>query len=412
MPAPSKSFPPCGLRPLAALLALVLLGSGATAAGADPPAQPAPSGAAAPVPSATAAPSRRSEGEEALRAANEAVERNPRSVDARWDRIRLVWQLRGAALTAAERQRLEVGLRADLAVVIAAAPDSTAAGVARDFLKTLDCGAPCATGPAACTPEATAEHEQAERLFGAQRFAEAIPHYERAAAACPADAGIWSDLGDTYFRLGDFAKAQQTFAIALTKNPWHAPAHRFLADTFGRQHMIEPAYHECVLAVISSPTYDAAWAYLRSILATRHGVWTRVVAVLPSVTQDSSGKKVDVMIDPDNHDAGWMTYALFLAGSLTPPGGGKPGGVAPTALERQREAAREAVKVVKEMGSGASPFWEGMARADQAGFLDEAIFLNLPDAALLAEYPAYRAEHRDRLVKYVETVLAPLPAAP
>ena len=48
-----------------------------------------------------------------------------------------------------------------------------------------------------------------------------------------------------------------------------------------------------------------------------------------------------------------------------------------------------------------------MARADDAGFLDEAIFLHMLDAPLAAEYPAFREKNAERLAAYLETVILP-----
>jgi hypothetical protein len=48
-----------------------------------------------------------------------------------------------------------------------------------------------------------------------------------------------------------------------------------------------------------------------------------------------------------------------------------------------------------------------MARAERAGFLDEAIFIHMLDENSAAEYPAFRETHAERLVAYLETVILP-----
>ena len=53
-----------------------------------------------------------------------------------------------------------------------------------------------------------------------------------------------------------------------------------------------------------------------------------------------------------------------------------------------------------------------MDRAERAGFLDEAIYLHLLDEELVPGYREHREKNRERLVRYVETVLAPLPPRP
>jgi len=433
MPVPLEIPPPRKLlrrhAALAPWLSLLILGAGPAAARVEQPAAPPP----APPPAAppTTAPDRGAAAQEALgratealshddlqgalRAATEAVALDPKSYQIRMQRVAILFRVRGAGKTAADNQRIEDTLRADLRAAIAAAPGSTAAGVARDALAKLDRGAPIAAPLASCTPAATAEFDEAERLFGSKRLEESLAHYERAAAQCPENPAIWTSYGDAFFMLGDLPKARHNFETALAKSPWHAQAHRFLADTLGRQRQVEAAYHECVLAVVSDPTYDAAWGYLASIIQARKGTWGRVVAVKPTITRDAAGK-VEVGMSPQALDPGWMAYTLTRSTSSLRPAGAGPAPsaapTAPTALAAEREAVRAALTVRAERRADAAPFWDMMARADQAGFLDEAIFLDLPDAELLAEYPAYRAAHGDRLVRYVETVLAPLPPAP
>jgi len=46
-----------------------------------------------------------------------------------------------------------------------------------------------------------------------------------------------------------------------------------------------------------------------------------------------------------------------------------------------------------------------MARADGAGFLDEAIFIHMLNAELATEYPAFREANAERLASYLKTVI-------
>ncbi|HYL04620.1 MAG TPA: tetratricopeptide repeat protein [Thermoanaerobaculia bacterium] len=422
MPAPVKTALRFALRlrhgALAPVLLLVILATGPAAARREQaPTQPTNgkpdrSSAVQKALDKSAEALRRDDYQGALAAATEAVELDPVGYEPRIRRVTILWRLRGAGKTAEDNQRIEETLRADCRAVIAAAPDSTAAGVAREALASLDRGTPLASRPAACTPEANAEVGKAEALFASRRYEDSLAHYERAAAKCPENPAIWTSYGDAYFGLGDFSKAQRSYETALAKSPWYAPAHRYLADALGRQHQLVAAYHECVLAVLSDPTYDAAWGYLRSIVLARKGTWHRVVAVKPTIKRDAAGH-VEVGVDPQAVDAVWLAYALAKTAGPPRPAGAAPAPAAPqTELAREREAVRAALGVRQEAAAGASGFWDMIARADQAGLLDEAIFVHLPDTALLAEYPAYRAGHAERLVRYVETVLAPLPAAP
>lgn len=432
MPAPglqprTKPFPAAAsARSRAVLLTslgLAILGAGGAAARLAPAAEQAP--AAAPdrgdrsaVGDRSAAAKdalakadealRRDDLQAALQAASQAVDLDPGNVQARLRRVTILWRLRGAGKTANDNRRLEDAVHGDLGAVIAAAPESTAAGVARDWLAAFDRGDAYAAPAGACSAIGSAEFATAEKLFAGRRFEESLVHYERAAASCPENPVIWTSYGDAYFSLGNMPEAQRYFETALTKGPWLAQAHRYLADALAKQGRIEAAYHECVLAVLSDPKYDAAWGYLRSVVIARHGTWGRVAAVRPSIKKDPAKQNVEVMIDPQATGASWLAYALAKAA----PAAATPHGAAPpTALAREREAVRTVLDIRREKPDD-EPFWQMMDRADRAGFLDEAIFLHLPAPDLLEEYRAYRDAHRERLVKYVETVLAPLPATP
>jgi hypothetical protein len=53
--------------------------------------------------------------------------------------------------------------------------------------------------------------------------------------------------------------------------------------------------------------------------------------------------------------------------------------------------------------------WPTIKRAAADGYLDEAIFMHLLDAALVPEFVEFRRNHSDRLIEYVSRYLAVLP---
>lgn len=80
-------------------------------------------------------------------------------------------------------------------------------------------------------------------------------------------------------------------------------------------------------------------------------------------------------------------------------------------LEIERESVKSALQMAREMdakaGDKPGSFWSMMARAEGAGFLDEAIFLHMLDAPLAAEYRAFREKNSERLVTYLDTMIVP-----
>jgi len=159
--------------------------------------------------------------------------------------------------------------------------------------------------------------------------------------------------------------------------------------------------------------------------------WARVYGDKTAVTRepDANGQhQITISVSPDSMSdkksgdgAMWIGYgaakANILSGNTIDTGAdGQPVNrkVDPktmSALEIEREAVKVALQIERELAAGESSkpsaFWSMMARAEQGGFLDEAIFLHMLDAPLASEYPAFRDKNADRLVTYLDTVIVP-----
>ena len=355
---------------------------------------------------------RRGDRQAAIDAANEAVALDPSDSQAHLARAVLFQELKGAGTNAEMNRKMEQTVREDYRAASEGQPDSTAAGVARDALAQIEGHALFPDAKPACSKEALAELDTAEDLFNTNHLQESLAHFEKGAQICPEDPIVWTHYGDAYYALEDFAQARSRFEKAIAKSPWHAQGHRFLADTLIHQNQLAAAYHEAVLTVLSDPTYEAGWGGLRAYAIFRKGTWNRAYGAKPEVKAGPQGE-LAITLSP-KASTEWNLYAITKVGFLLPSKDGAPP-PPKTALDRERAAIQAVLYSRKgHAASGtqpllASPFWDMMARADQAGFLDEAIFLHLLDRELLPEYLAFRDKNRDRLVRYVETVLAPLP---
>jgi len=114
-----------------------------------------------------------------------------------------------------------------------------------------------------------------------------------------------------------------------------------------------------------------------------------------------------------------MIYGLIQWSQLEADRTGQPiGSIQPgggTALQREEKRVDEVLilyaKLTSEKPGVQSDFWGHMFDARKAGFLTEAIFINLIDRNLASEYVTYRDNHWKRLAEYLETLIAPLPAS-
>jgi tetratricopeptide (TPR) repeat protein len=327
----------------------------------------------------------------ALAKFNEAIEADPNDTDARLQRAHF-FEFLAAIVVPDDKAKFKARAQIDYELITAAEPDSLVAGMARDGLTRLNGGPVIKVEPVACPEPATAAHARGDAFYGAHRYAEAAAEYEKATAGCPENAAWWVGFADSYYVLEDYPRAEELFTKALSVDPWNREAHRFLSDTELQLRNAEAAVHHLVLAVASDPIYEAGWSALKAYSVAMGRKWHRVYG----------GSRRE----PTGADAAaWIAYSA----AKTNARGARPEPA--TALEIERRAVKTALATARGTEAGATkgpgPFWSMMARADDAGFLDEAIFLHLLDEALAAEYPAFRKQHAERLVSYLETVVLP-----
>jgi tetratricopeptide (TPR) repeat protein len=325
----------------------------------------------------------------ALSKFNDAIDADPSDNDARLQRAHFFEVLSEIVIPDA-KAKFAARAQQDYEHIAAADPDSLIAGMARDGLTRLAGESFIEVRRVACPAPAMKAHARADAFYGARRFADAAAEYGKATGACPDNAAWWVDFADSYYVLENYEQAEELFVKALSVDPWNREAHRFLSDTELQLGNGDAAIHQLVLAVASDPIYEAGWSALRTYAAAMGRKWNRVYG---------TGKA-----QPGNADeAAWVAYRAAKANAREAHP--EPA----SALEIEREAVKTALKTVRETEAGApktqGSFWSMMARADDAGFLDEAIFIHMLDAALAAEYPAFREKHAARLSSYLETVV-------
>ncbi len=368
----------------------------------------------------------------ALRAFGKAIEAEPKSLDAIRARATFLADLVKVVSSAEQRKQLEALERHDWQAVIELAPDTMSAGLARDHLRRMDGKHGVAERAVTCSEEATGAFAEAERLYAAGRFPDALIKYRLAADRCPASASIWMGFGDAYYGAADYEMAKTVFLRGLEADPWHRLAHRFLADAETHLDHPDAAWRESILSVLSDPFSESSWAALRQTASNRGRAWWRVHAekVEVKLAKDTAGKiKVDIKIpteslgkktadgDTDPDGAAWMMYGMHKAGVLsgtfdldgTKLEGAGAATFHPSPFEIERAAAKKALIVLDELHEVPEkiPFWRTMRAAQAAGHLDDAVYLLLLDEDLVPEYVLYRDAHRESLVAFVETVVAP-----
>lgn len=380
------------------LLLLPLCAHAAAPAAASPPAPAAPS------PSASSSPAASPSAKELLRDALElwqtrqdyagarvafdrAVDAAPADTEIRFARA-MFFETASSQGAEDERARFVAQAKEDYHFVARTSPDSRLGAAARDRLALLDDRRLFAGTDPACPAEAERAYRRAESLFGDSRFDEALTDFAAATTACPQAATYWIGYADAYFARGDYAQARELFRRALSADPWNREAHRYLADTESALGNRQDAARESALAVLSDPTSQAAWETLRDHSVGRSTAWNRVLPEAAGVART------------DREGVAWRRYQAACRAEENE-----------SAFAAQRRAVRSALETWRRLGGrdldAPRTFWEMMSRAESAGYLDEAIFLHLMDAPLVADYLPYRDRQRTRLVAYIETLIAP-----
>ena len=368
----------------------------------------------------------------ALAAFDEALAAEPSNLDAHLQRGTFLFWLWERS---APEQRDKVGqaARAEFEWLDINAGDTIYAGIARDVGRQLDGEVWFAEATVDCPPAAAQAMGEAETLFAARKFEASLEQYRKAVEACPASGAIRTGYADAVYVLGEYDLAAQLFRDAIAVDPWRRTAHRYLADAEIRLGHTDAALRECILAIVSDPTYEAAWSALRGVAEGTGRNWRRVRAEKPQVeagTKEDGQAAVNVALPglsegkapssrEEQDEAGaWLMYGLAKAGILggifdrngepRPKGAAAAPNLLESRLALERAAVRKALQVVRTPRRKApAAFWGNLLLARKAELLDAAIFLTMMDRELAAEYPAYREAHGEELVRFVETVLVP-----
>ncbi|MBI4489173.1 MAG: tetratricopeptide repeat protein [Deltaproteobacteria bacterium] len=348
-----------------------------------------------------------------------AVEADPSNPEVRGYRAYFLTTVAEATADPKVQKAARDVAHADYQFIIQADPEGKFAALARDALAVLEDRILFPEREFPCSEAARKQQAQAHQLFMAGRYRAATPHYQKAIELCPHNAHIWVEYGHALFLVGDFDRSKTLLLEGLKKDEWNRAGHRFLADLEAALGNLEMAYQIAILAVVSDPVYESGWSLLRDITNGMRGQWNRVVNQRPSVSLARDGNpQVILPFDTKKTPAGdvvfWLGLGLTEASELKeartrPVPTQEEVGRSPLDKERQRVEKNLAYCrfVIAKDPSKDSKIFRIIEDAQKAGFLTEAIFIHLMDKRIADEYIQFRKKHRDRLVEYIKTMVAP-----
>jgi tetratricopeptide (TPR) repeat protein len=279
------------------------------------------------------------------------------------------------------------------------------------------------TGSAA----ADAPYQQGEQVFAQGNFAAAAPLYVKASEADPQWYVAAMNAGDSYFRMNDYKNAGVWFAKAVAIDPNRETAYRYWGDAQWASGDKMGAKAKFVDAIIAEPYTGGTWSKLEQWAAATKTPFIIVKVHRPEFTTPNGQLKVDASLEKETGDghASWLVYQrvrvqhgaqspgqLMMAGASTANGEFTPNGYVHTLDEEMAALNAMLDDVQKKVAAGTvtqakmEPGIRAMLELRKNGFLEPFVMLNFSDAGLRHGYPAYRAAHRDVMVKYLNQVVA------
>ncbi|HXS12160.1 MAG TPA: hypothetical protein VN734_05620 [Acidobacteriaceae bacterium] len=274
---------------------------------------------------------------------------------------------------------------------------------------------------------ADAFYRQGEQAFGQQDFAGAAKLYVKASEADPQWYLAALNAGDSYFRMRDFKNAGVWFQKAVAIDPNRETAYRYWGDALWASGDKMGAKAKFVDAIIAEPFTGGTWSKLEQWAGATKTPFIVVRVHRPEFTTADGKLKMDAALEKETGDghASWLVYErvrvsygartpgqLVMAGASTANGQFTPNGYVHTLDEEMAALNAMLDDVQKKVAAGTvteakmEPGIRAMLELRKNGLLEPFVMLNFHDAGLRHGYPAYRAAHREALVRYLNSVVA------
>jgi tetratricopeptide (TPR) repeat protein len=275
-------------------------------------------------------------------------------------------------------------------------------------------------------PEAQAVFHEAEAAFGKSDWAAAAKLYVQAAGLDPG----WYDpalyAGDSYFRMKDVANAGVWFGKAIAIDPDRETAYRYWGDALFQGGDPVGARQKFVEAVVAEPYATPTFSEI--------GQWAKRTGhqlVKPAITRPEfitpdGVLKVDPELAASTQDgrSSWIVYQqyrvahgartlnqLILAGGSDANAVVTPNGYRHTIAEEHAALRAMLAEINAKLKSGElteanlDVSLRNIRSLEKANVLGAWIAINAADAGIRSDYPAYRGNHREHLVDYINNFL-------
>ena len=227
-------------------------------------------------------------------------------------------------------------------------------------------------------------------------------------------------VGDVYFKERAYNAANEWFAKATQINPDRESAYRYWGDSLAMTGKNDEARVQYIKAVIAEPYTRSSWVALRQWTDRTKQPFNAIMLQNKSSAKTEGGNTT-VTVDEHTLDqstpetAGWIAYggtrALWQQGKFKKEFPKET--TYRRSLREESEALDAMVKVLapeaasEKKAKKLDPALLQLIQIDQKGLLEPFVLLNRADPDIAKDYPAYRAEHADKLFHYMDEFVLP-----
>jgi tetratricopeptide (TPR) repeat protein len=271
--------------------------------------------------------------------------------------------------------------------------------------------------PLSRNPEAQKTMEAAEAAFARGDFPNAIVHYQKTLDVEPTHYNATLFIGDCYYRMNDVERAGEWFARAIALSPDTETAHRYWGDALLRAGRPDEAKTRFINAFIAEPYNQAARIGLNQWGQATGARFGRP-AITPQINLTKTNDGAQVSVDPaavkegvTPMTAAWTVYSQRRATWVTEEFRKRyPNEPAYRhTLAEEIDAFDHLLIFADEREKSGQPITDPqistIRRLRERGLLAPYVLLHAADAGIAQDYPAYRAQNRDKLQTYIESMI-------
>ena len=260
--------------------------------------------------------------------------------------------------------------------------------------------------------------KEGEAAFSRKDWDEALAAYETAYLMDPKLYMAALFIGDVYFVKGKPASAGSWFARAIEIDPDRETAHRYWGDALLQERAPDEALEKYLSAIVAEPYNRLSWAGLIKWAKQEDVELAHPKIESPNqVSQEDEGK-INIIIDSGSTErrdgsGSWFIYEIFRAARMTKDKDDSDDGEELSALEDEVMALTMVAGAVdRDMTEGKidelDPGLATLLKLHKSGLLEAYVSISRADDDIRQDYPAYREENRDKLIRYIrEYIIQP-----